>query len=226
MKYELSDFLIYLVQHQTKLGRIPPLSVLSQELGVSVASLREQMESARVLGLVEAKPKLGIRQLEYTFAPPVLASITFAASLKPEYFNQFSDLRNRIEEAYWFQATSALLPEDIQKLHKLVQSAKAKLNGHPIRIPHEEHRGLHLTIFSRINNTYVIGLLESYWDLYETIGYSTFSDLSYLSSVWDYHEKIVNAISIGDFSAGFQLLKDHQKLINQIRKLPLPQNFE
>jgi DNA-binding FadR family transcriptional regulator len=146
--------------------------------------------------------------------------------LKPEYFNQFSDLRNHIEEAYWYQATSALLQEDIQKLHELVQSAKSKLNGRPIRIPHEEHRGLHLTIYSRINNTYVIGLLESYWDLYETIGYSTFSDFSYLSSVWDYHEKMVNAISLGDFSGGFQLLKDHQKMISQIRKIPLPQKFE
>ncbi len=226
MKYELSNFLIYLVQHQTKLRRIPPLSVLSKELGVSVASLREQMESARVLGLVEAKPKLGIRQLEYSFTPPVLASITFAASLKMEYFYQFSDLRNHIEEAYWYQATSALLPEDFQKLQKLVQSAKAKLNGRPIRIPHEEHRDIHLLIYSRINNTYVTGLLESYWDLYETVGFSTFSDLSYLSSVWDYHEKMVNAISAGDFTGGFQLLKDHMKLIAQRRNQPLPQSFE
>jgi len=226
MKYQLSNFLIYLVQHQTKLGRIPPLSVLSQELGVSVASLREQMESARVLGLVEAKPKLGIRQLEYSFAPPVLASITFAATLKMDYFSQFSDLRNHIEEAYWYQATSALLPEDIQKLQKLVQSAKAKLNGRPIRIPYEEHRDIHLLIYSRINNTYVTGLLESYWDLYETVGFNTFSDLSYLSSVWDYHEKMVKAILTGDFTGGFQLLKDHMKLIAQRRNQALPQNFE
>ena len=226
MKYKLSDFLVYLIQHQTKLGRIPPLSILSKELGISIASLREQMESARILGLVEAKPKLGIRQLEYSFSPPVLASITFAAALKMEYFNQFFDLRNHIEEAYWYQATSALRPEDIQKLQKFVQSAKAKLNGRPIRIPHEEHRDIHLTIYSRINNTYVIGLLESYWDLYETVGLSTFSDLAYLSSVWDYHEKMVNAISVGDFAAGFQLLKEHMKLISQRRNQPLPQSFE
>jgi DNA-binding FadR family transcriptional regulator len=226
MKYELSDLLKYLIQHKTTGGRIPPLAILSQELGISVASLREQLESARVLGLVEAKPKLGIRQLDYSFAPPVLASTTFGVTLKMEYFNQFSDLRNHIEEAYWFQATSSLLPEDLQKLQKMIQSAKAKLNGRPIRIPHEEHREIHLTIYSRINNTFVTGLLESYWDLYETVGFSTFSDLSYLSSVWDYHEKMVNAICSGDFAGGFQLLKDHMKLIAQRRNLPLPQGFE
>jgi hypothetical protein len=37
---------------------------------------------------------------------------------------------------------------------------------------------------------------------------------------------MVNAISVGDFTGGFQLLKDHMKLIAQRRNQPLPQSFE
>jgi DNA-binding FadR family transcriptional regulator len=49
----LSEFLRYLAQHGEANGQqLPALSELSRELGVSIASLREQLEVARALGLV------------------------------------------------------------------------------------------------------------------------------------------------------------------------------
>ena len=46
--HQLSEFLRYLAAWPgDDRGRIPPLNELSQELGISVASLREQLEVAR-----------------------------------------------------------------------------------------------------------------------------------------------------------------------------------
>jgi DNA-binding FadR family transcriptional regulator len=50
---------------------LPSLSDLSDELGISVASLREELQVARAMGLVEVKPRTGIKCEPYRFAPRV-----------------------------------------------------------------------------------------------------------------------------------------------------------
>ena len=53
---DISEFLRYLAAHEEAEGGLPTLNELSLGLGISVASLREQLEVARALGLVEVKP--------------------------------------------------------------------------------------------------------------------------------------------------------------------------
>ncbi|MDP2776120.1 MAG: GntR family transcriptional regulator, partial [Anaerolineales bacterium] len=57
----ISEFLRYLAAHPEAENSLPPLIELSRELGVGVAALREQLEVARALGLVEVKPRVGMR---------------------------------------------------------------------------------------------------------------------------------------------------------------------
>ena len=79
---QISDFMKYLASSSNaESDRLPPLTDLSQELGISVASLREQLEVARTFGLVEVRPKTGIRRLPYTFAPAVVVSSSSSTGL-------------------------------------------------------------------------------------------------------------------------------------------------
>jgi len=60
-----SQFLEYLValpNGETGTTRVPSLTEMSQQLGVSVARLREQLEVARAMGLVEVHPRTGIHR--------------------------------------------------------------------------------------------------------------------------------------------------------------------
>ena len=213
---ELSEFMQYLVRESGDGDRLPSLSTLSQQLGVSVATLREQLEVARALGLVEVKPKTGIRRLPYQFKPAVLKSLSYAASIDPaNYLQYFADFRNHIEEAYWEQSVRLLTDEDRAHLRDLVDQAFDKLNGQPIQIPHSEHRELHLSIYQRLNNPFVTGVLEAYWDAYEAFGLNMYRDISYLHVVWDYHRKMVDAINIGDLAAGYRALTDHTRLLQR-----------
>jgi len=190
----LSEFLLYLIHTPSDSPeRIPPLAELSKTLGISTASLREQLEEARTLGAVEAKPKSGIKKMPFSFTPVVSKAVTYAATSDIRYFYQFSDLRNHIEEVYWYQAVELLTKEDLGLLKSLVVSARQKLRNNPIEIPHKEHRSLHLTIFSHIENPFVFGLLEAYWNAYEAFGLNLYSDIGYLESVWNYHEKMIEA---------------------------------
>ncbi len=64
----LSEFMQFLANLDgSKAEKLPALPALSRQLGISVGSLREQLEVARALGLVEVRPHRGIRRLPYSF---------------------------------------------------------------------------------------------------------------------------------------------------------------
>jgi DNA-binding FadR family transcriptional regulator len=217
-----SDFLNYLVASPTQNGSvvsesltIPSLTELSKLLGVSVTSLREQLEVAEALGLVEVRPHTGIRRLPYSFFPAVNQSLSYAIHLDNAYFIAFAELRNQVEASFWRQAVERLADEDHQALRALISQAMDKLHGSPVQIPHYEHRQLHLLIYKRLDNPFVHGLLEAYWEAYEQIGLNVYTDIKYLQEVWDYHQAMVEAICCGDFAGGYQLLLDHNDLLYQ-----------
>lgn len=213
---DISEFLRYLASHEEVENGLPSLKKLSEELGVSVASLREQLEVARSLGLVEVRPRTGMRRKPYSFAPAVKQSLDYAIALNKDHFLAFADLRQHIETAYWHQAVKTLTPEDHQALQRLLSRAWNKLHGSPIEIPHPEHRELHLTIYRRLNNPFVTGLLQSYWDAYEAVGLNFFTDYDYLTQVWTYHQKMVDAICMNDADAGYKALTEHTDLIHHL----------
>lgn len=222
-----SEFMNYLASHarenQSRDTRVPPLADLSRELGISVARLREQLEVARAIGLVEVRPRTGIRRLPYTFLPAVRQSLTYALTLDWDHFLAYSDLRNHIEASYWDEAVQLLTPEDHEILHHLIEIAWEKLRGQPIQIPHSEHRRLHLCIFGRLENPFVLGLLEAYWEAYEAVRLDLFADYDYLQQVWKYHQRMVEAICSGDIIAGYEALVGHKELLFH---RPLPGTIE
>ena len=211
-----SEFMRYLAAHPQAKEQLPALTSLSAELGVSVASLREQLEVARALGLVEVKPRTGIRRLPYTFLPAVRRSLDYAMALEETNFQLFADLRKHVEAAYWHEAAAKLTDEDKTRLQNLIEKAWNKLDGYPIQIPHEEHKQLHLTIYCRLENPFVCGILEAYWEAYEAIGLNVFTDYNYLREVWGYHQKMVDSICNCDYDLGYKALNEHVDLLTDL----------
>jgi DNA-binding FadR family transcriptional regulator len=211
---DISEFLRYLALHEEAENKLPPLNDLSRELRVSVASLREQLEVARALGLVEVKPRLGMRRREYSFTPAIRQSLGYALALNDEHFRKYAELRNHVEYAFWHKAVRKLTEADKQELQNLVARAWKKLERTPIQVPHEEHRNLHLKIYSRLENPFVTGILEAYWEAYEEVGLNVFTGgYEYLQEVWQYHQRMVEAICNGNFEAGYEALVKHTDLL-------------
>lgn len=209
-----STFLRYLVDSQVAPGeRLPTLSQIGKELGVSVGKLREQLEIARSLGLVSVRPRVGIVREPFDFAQAVLVSVLFGLGTGAAQFQQFSDLRQAIEIAFWGEAVAELTVGDKQTLAQIIDQAWAKLRGEPIHVPNEEHRRLHLTIFSRLENPFVQGMLAAYWDAYEASELTRFSPYEYWLTVWQHHEQIVEAIVQDDAARGLALLRAHFALL-------------
>ncbi|HAY85981.1 MAG TPA: hypothetical protein DCY42_14030 [Chloroflexi bacterium] len=195
---------------------IPSLKELSDMQGVSIAKLREQLSVARSYGFVEVQPKTGIKMLPYSFAPAVKKSLSFALSLDRTYFDDFSKLRRIIEANFWFEAVARLDEKDLSYLQELVDQAWKKLESSPPRLPHQEHRDLHLTMYGKIENVFVLGLMEAYWDAYEEVGLNRYTELAHLKNVWNYHRKIVDALCRGKVDEGYRLLLEHMDLLQRI----------
>lgn len=211
-----SDFLHYLLANGHPPGeRLPALAEISAETGISMGKLREQFEVARMLGLVKASPRRGINRTEYSFLPAVRLSLLSALAIDPAFFAAFSSLRAHLETAYWEEAVHQLQPEDHTTLRTLVAAAWQKLSEPRIQIPSQEHRSLHLTIYRQLDNPFVVGLLEAYWEAYEAVELNTYADYGYLRAVWRYHEQIVDAICAGQVAEGKQLLIEHMQLLNE-----------
>jgi len=212
------EFLRYLAQApdgvDAEQPKLPSLQEMSADLGVSVSKLREHLEVARALDLVDVRPRLGIRRVPFSFAPAVRLSLVYAIHLNRQYFEQYADVRNKLEQAYWRQAVSMLTPEDHADLQALMERAWQKLDGTPVRIPHVEHRELHLMIYRKLENPFVLGLLEAFWDAYESFGLNLYADYDYLRQVWQYHQEMVDAIRAGDFDKGLQALVAHKDLLH------------
>jgi DNA-binding FadR family transcriptional regulator len=212
-----SDFLRYLLTRGCEPGaKLPPLDEISAEIGISVGKLREQFEVARVLGLVEASPRRGIRCLPYNFTNAVRLGLMLGLALDAGAFRAYSTLRIHLEMAFWNEAVVLLTGEDKAELLRLVEQAQAKLTTERVQIPYPEHRAFHLTIYCRLNNPFVLGLLEAYWDAYEAVELNTYADYGYLQEVWSYHERIAQAVQAGDYEEGKILLIQHMQLIDRM----------
>lgn len=212
-----SDFLHYLLAEGREPGmRLPSLDEISAETGVSIGKLREQLEVARMLGLVDASPRRGLHILPYNFLPAVRLSLMVALSRDRGAFYAYSTLRIHLETAFWDEAAALLTSDDKARLADLVARAAAKLSQDRIQIPHPEHRAFHLTIFGRLENPFVNGLLAAYWDAYEAVELNTYADYSYLRDVWDYHRRIAEALCAGEYAAGKQLLIEHMRLLDRL----------
>jgi DNA-binding FadR family transcriptional regulator len=213
---DISEFLRYLAAHPEAESGLPSLNELSRELGISLAALREQLEVARALGLVEVRPRTGTRRRPFSFKPAVSQSLRYALALNDGHFQKFAELRNHIETAYWNEAVRKLTEADKRELIALIERAREKLQNKPPQVPHEEHRKLHLLIYRRLDNPFVTGILEAYWDAYEAVGLNIYAGgIDYLNEVWEYHAQMVESICTGNYDAGREVLIKHVDLLSQ-----------
>ncbi|MFQ3534369.1 MAG: FCD domain-containing protein [Aggregatilineales bacterium] len=221
-----SVLLNYIVEHNLQPGdQLPSLAELSAQLNINVGKLREQLEVARALGLVDVRPRTGIRFRAYDFLPALRLSLLFALALDKSHFIAFTELRNHLEVAFWHEAVERLTDADKAALHELCQRAWQKLNNQPfIQIPHQEHRKFHMGIFAHLDNPFVRGLLEAYWEAYEAVELNTYADLAYWQEAWRYHEKILQHILENNSEAALQAFIEHTQLLRHRNSAGAPAN--
>ena len=226
MVNELSPVLKYIADATRQDKPVPSISELSAQLGISKASVREQLEVPKQLGFVEVRTRTGIQKQDFSLTRPLTLSMTYGLRVNPELFQEYASLRRKLEIAYWYEACALLEKSHIQELQKLEERANWKINQRPIVIPTVEHRRFHLTIYRPLNNRVLNSVLETYWDLYEASQINYYRDHEYLESVWSYHRQMLDAIVSKAYEKGYEALMTHFDLMKTFKKADLRQRFE
>ncbi len=221
---ELLAFLATLPEEEDQ--RIPPLNELSKQLGISVATLREQLTEARSLGIVDVKPKAGIRKLPYSFSTALKPGLHYAIMGGCLSYEQFADLRKHLELAYFVEAAQTLNTVTIDRLDQLVGEAKLIIQKNPGIVPAKEHREFHTLIYRHLENQYLDGILDAFWEVYQMSGMEVYPDYTYVERVWQYHARIVDQLRNRNYSAGLSLLIEHMDLLTQREKTIPRLSFE
>jgi DNA-binding FadR family transcriptional regulator len=210
-----SDILRYIVENERQPGeKLPTIQQIGQELGTSVAKTRESLEVARALGAVDIKPGRGTEVAEYHFTPAATLSALYAVGQDFARFEELRQMRNALEIFFWEDAVRRLDEGTLARLRALIDGANERLSRTPFQVPATEHRQFHLVIFAGLDNCFVSGMLESYWDVYEAFGLNMYADLDYLQRVWGYHKRMVDAIEAGDIETSRRLLVEHMNLLS------------
>lgn len=214
-----SDILRFILENGYRPGdALPTIQEISHALDISVAKARESLEIARMMGVAEIKPGRGTRVAQYRLAPSMALSALYAIRHEEASFEQLRAVRKALEIQFWEEAVTRLGPEDIETLRTLVRQAELLLQATPIQVPAREHRAFHLTIFARLENPFVMGILETFWDVYEAVGLNHYRELAYHQRVWQYHSWMVDAIEAGEADRGRQLLIEHMNLLSARRE--------
>ncbi|MBN1889404.1 MAG: FadR family transcriptional regulator [Thermoflexales bacterium] len=195
------------------LTKLPPMDDLARQMRVSRGKLREELVVAQAYGVVEMRPGDGTYVLPYDFYAAIRTAVLYGIALDRKNFDRFYRLRVQLEVAFWDEAVRNLGPEEYQELDAVLVQAQRKLTGPQAEIPHTEHRRFHLLIFSQLQNEFVQGLLEAYWDAYEAVGLNLYFDYSYYKEMWSKHQAITDAIKAQRYEGGKDILVNHFTLL-------------
>ena len=171
-------------------------------------------------------PKTGIHKNNFSFYQAIKPGLDYAVMDDVTNFQHFAGLRKHLESAYFVEAAQSLSLAELNSLENLVQSALTKIEGSPIQLPNEEHRDFHMKIFANIENPFLQGLLETYWDLYHFHDFEYYPDHDYLLRVWHYHMRIIEQVKNRNFTQALALLIEHMDLLKQREKVVPRLSFE
>lgn len=205
---------------------IPSIAQLSEDLGLSTAAVREQLEVARQLELVDIKTKIGIQTRPFSLSPALCLILRYGMDIQPELIWEITSIRQHLELSYWQEAVVRLSHKDVEHLDEVIDLAMKKIQENPVVLPLEEHSEFHLSIYRPLNNSFLNGVLETYWQLSQESEYRMYSDQVYLENVWAYHQKIQQAIATKEYDVGYQALMTHFELVRTQKKAELKQRFE
>lgn len=226
MKNSNLALLSYLASNAKEGKSIPSIAQLSENLGLSTAAVREQLEVARQLEFVEVKTKTGIQTASFSAAPAICLAYRYGLERQPELIWDLLSVRQHLELSFWQEAVVNLTKKDVDYLAEIIDIAFRKINSRPVIIPIEEHKEFHLAIYRPFGNSFLQSILDAYWNISLETGIHNLTDKAYLLSVWTYHQKMQQAISMKEYDLGYQALMTHFELVRTQRKAELKQRFE
>jgi DNA-binding FadR family transcriptional regulator len=187
----------YIEQNRLRGGDpLPPEGRLAQELGVSRASVREAVKGLESLGILEARPGVGIFVRSFSF-DPILDNLAYGVGADGNSVAELLYVRKQLEAGAIEDVAAGVTPAQLRVLRSIVdRMGERAAQGQSFP---EEDRFFHRTLFTGLERPLLLKLLDVFWEVYRRLRDGTpLAETVDPVRSWESHRRIVEALESGD----------------------------
>ncbi len=192
----------------TSAGKLPGQRQLSEELGVSRASLRSAITMLESLGLLRSEPGRGVFIVRLDAKGSGKAfdrwRLRSRYTLRDVYL-----VRNEMEELAVAMATSVVTEAGIARLRTTIDRMEAAAVADDLVAMSESDRTFHALIFEIAGSSMLHDLADSIADVIERSRQIAFADPERVREPIREHMRIVEAMATGSPSAARRAMREH-----------------
>ena len=193
--------------------KLPAERELAEMLGVSRSSIRDAMQSLKLIGLVE--PRQGAGTVVREISPDALVTpLADVIAKRRQLVGELLDFRKMIEPPLAARAATHASPAEIAEMDEILRRQDEKLRRGDLAI--EEDSQFHYSIATASGNSVVLKVLDVIMDmLRETRAQSLQREGRPLKSLAG-HRKILTAIKRHDAPAAEAAMRQHIQDVEKI----------
>jgi DNA-binding FadR family transcriptional regulator len=186
---------------------LPPEGRLAQALGVSRPSVREAVRGLESLGILEARPGVGLFVLAFSF-DPILDNLAYSVGADRNSLAELLYVRKQLEAGAIEDVAAGVAPAQLRVLRSIVDrmgERAAQGQASP-----EEDRFFHRTLFAGLEKPLLLKLLDVFWGVYRRLrDETTLAETADPVRTWESHRRIVEALETGDGAAARSAVGSH-----------------
>jgi DNA-binding FadR family transcriptional regulator len=187
----------YILKNQLAAGDpLPPEGRLAQDLGISRPSVREAVKGLESLGILEARPGVGLFVRSFSF-DPILDNLAYSVGYDRNSVTELLYVRKQLEAGAIEDAVTRVTPSQLRVLRSIVdrmgeRAARAESST-------EEDRFFHRTLFMHSEHPLLLKLLDVFWEVYRRLRDQTvLAETADPVRSWENHRRIVEALESGN----------------------------
>ncbi|MGI8423625.1 MAG: FadR/GntR family transcriptional regulator [Chloroflexota bacterium] len=204
----------YILEHRLEPGGLLPTEgQLTQVLGISRTAVREAVKALEALGLLEARPGVGLIVRSFSF-DPILDNLAYSLLVDRTLIRDLLFVRRQLEAGAIETVARTASAGQLRVLRSLVD----RMGDHAARGETftEEDRFFHHALYAGLENPLLLKMLDVFWQVYTSLREETLG-IEALASVqsWENHCAIVEALERGEptlaraaVAAHFEVLED------------------
>ena len=200
----------YVLAHGLKGGdALPPEGRLAQELGISRTSVREAVKALESLGILEARPGVGLFVRSFSF-DPIIDNLGYSLTFDKHRLAELLAVRKQLEAGFVEQVAAHATPAQLRVLRSVVDrmGERVALETQTTDFQQED-RFFHRTLYGGLGNELLLKLLDVFWTVYRRL-----RDQAHVEAVdpvrtWEDHRRIVEALERRDRAAARAAMIQH-----------------
>ncbi|MBI3970331.1 MAG: FadR family transcriptional regulator [Chloroflexi bacterium] len=192
---------------------LPTEGQLVQELGMSRTAVREAVKALEALGMLEARPGIGLIVRPFSF-DPILDNLAYSLLVDRTSVLDLLFVRKQLEAGAIEVAAATMSPAQLRVLRSLVDCmGERAAHGEAFT---EEDRFFHRALYTGLENPLLLKLLDVFWQVYRRLRDQAprIEDVDLVRS-WEDHRMIVEALERGDAAAARAAVATHFTVLEQ-----------